>query len=113
MQCVAVDGRAGRSALHFAVGAGDLGVIECLAEPRPTGCGVDVNRLDWYGRSAYQLALLNGARAVALFLESRVAGLDTTPPSVEGSSTGSGSGGGSEEEAEELLRSSMLLNSSA
>ena len=111
----AADGRAGRSALHLAVGAGDLGVLECLAEPRPTGCGVDVNRLDWYGRSAYQLALLNGARAVALFLESRVAGLDTTPPSVEGSSTGSGGGGGngSEEEAEDLLRSSMLLNSSA
>ena len=112
----AADGRAGRSALHLAVGAGDLQVVGCLAEPRPAGCGADANRLDWYGRSAYQLALLNGARAVALFLESRVAGLDTTPPSVEGSSTGStgGSGGnGSEEEAEDLLRSSMLLNSSA
>jgi len=107
----AADGRAGRSALHFAVGAGSLEVIECLVEPRPTGCGVDANRLDWYGRSPYQLALLNGARAVAVFLESRVPGLDTTPPSVEGS-TGSG-GGGSEEEAEDLLRGAMLLNSSA
>ena len=102
----AADGRAGRSALHFAIGTGRLEVIECLVEPRPTGCGVDVNRLDWYGRSAYQLALLNGARAIALFLESRVAGLDTTPPSVEGSS------GGSEEE-DDLLRGAMLLNSSA
>ena len=102
----AADGRAGRSALHFAIGAGNLEVIECLVEPRPTGCGVDVNRVDWYGRSPYQLALLNGARAIAIFLESRVAGLDTTPPSVEGSS------GGSEEE-EDLLRGALLLNSSA
>ena len=105
----AADGRSGRSALHFAIGAGNLEVIECLVEPRPTGCGVDVNRLDWYGRSPYQLALLNGARTIAIFLESRVAGLDTTPPSVEGSSTGSG---GSEEE-EDLLRGALLLNSSA
>lgn len=107
----AADGRAGRSALHFAVGAGNLEAIECLVDPRPRGCGVDANRLDWYGRTAYQLALLNGAQDIAVFLERRVAGMDTTPPSAEGSSNG-----GSEEEdelAEGVRRDAMLLNSSA
>ncbi len=106
----APDGRSGRSPLHFAVGAGNVGVIECLVEPRPRGCGVDANRVDWYGRTAYQLALLNGAQEMAAFLERGVPGVDTTPPSIEGSSHGSEE---DDELAEGVRRSALLLNSSA
>ncbi len=55
----AVDGRTGRSALHFAVGAGHAAVVQVLAAPEPRGCGRALDQLDWYGRPPCQLALLN------------------------------------------------------
>ena len=96
-------GRAGRSALHFAVGAKNMAAIQCLIEPRPSGCGVNANQPDWYGRSAYQLALLNGSEEIANFLALHVAGIDITP-FVEESTTPVNS-------PEEEL--SVLLNSNA
>ena len=108
-------GRAGRSALHFAVGAKNMEAIQCLIEPQPNGCGVNVNQPDWYGRTAYQLALLNGAEEIANFLALRVAGIDVTP-FVEDAATPSNL---SEEEACETedwscsKNPSLLLNSNA
>ena len=109
----AVDGRAGRSALHFAVGMGNMSVIQCLVEPRPSGCGINMNQVDWYGRTAYQLALLNGSNEIATFLARRLVGSDATP-----FDEGSLAGNSSEDELCEPddwsgKKASILLNSSA
>ena len=96
----ATDGRAGRTALHFAIGARNMAAMQCLVEPRPSGCGVHVNQRDWYGRTAYQLALLNGANEIGHFLARKVEGCDTSTEPVE-------------EAEEEAWTRSVLLNSSA
>ena len=75
----AADGRGGRSALHFAVGARHMGAVQCLLEHRPQGCGADPNQVDWYGRTPYQLALANGAPEIAAYIARTVTGVDTTP----------------------------------
>ena len=103
MNCA--DGRAGRSALHFAVGARNLEVIQCLVENRPQGCGLNVNQMDWYGRTPYQLALANGMPDLASFLV-RAAGssCDLSPPIPESES---------DEEDVEWKNQNILLDSSA
>jgi ankyrin only family protein len=107
-------GRAGRSALHFAVGAKNMAAIQCLIEPRPSGCGVNVNQPDWYGRSAYQLALLNGSEEIANFLALHVAGIDTTPFIEDSTPVNSSEEEPCETEDWSLKKSpSVLLNSNA
>jgi NF-kappa-B inhibitor alpha len=71
----AQEGRAGRTALHFAVGSQNLHVIKCLLEPRPQGCGVNPNLLDWYGRTPYQLSIINCLNEVTHYMASCV-GID-------------------------------------
>jgi len=66
----AQEGRAGRTALHFAVGSQNVTTIRCLLEPRPRGCGVNPNLLDWYGRTAYQLSIINSLNEVTHYLSS-------------------------------------------
>ena len=56
----AQEGRGGRTALHFAVGSRNLQATRCLVEPKPVGCGVRLDILDWYGRSPAHLATVNG-----------------------------------------------------
>ncbi|QQP52497.1 Uncharacterized protein FKW44_004669 [Caligus rogercresseyi] len=68
----ALEGRSGRSSLHFAVGARNISVIHTLIQPRPTGCGINPGLLDWYGRSAYQLALANAVPDIAQLLAARM-----------------------------------------
>ena len=106
-------GRAGRSALHFAVGAKNMAAIQCLIEPRPSGCGVNVNQPDWYGRSAYQLALLNGAEEIANFLALHVAGIDVTPFVEDTTPVNSSEEEPCETDDWSCKKSSILLNSNA
>lgn len=73
----ALEGRSGRSSLHLAVGARSLPLVTCLVEPKPSGCGVDASLLDWYGRTPYQLSLMNGQSEIAAFLRSRTPGADS------------------------------------
>lgn len=67
----ALEGRAGRSALHLAVGAKSLQLVQCLVEPKPRGCGLNPDILDWHGRTAHQLSLINGQSDIAAFLGPR------------------------------------------
>ena len=67
----ALEGRGGRSALHLAVGARNVSLVQCLVEPKPTGCGVDPCLLDWYGRTPHQLSLMNGQSDIAALLASK------------------------------------------
>ena len=71
----AQEGRAGRIALHFAVGARNLTTIQCLLEPQPRGCGVNPNLLDWYGRTPFQLSVMNCMNEVTQYLAGR-SGID-------------------------------------
>ena len=63
----AQEGRGGRTALHFAVGSRNLPATRCLVEPRPTGCGVRLDILDWYGRSPAHLAAGNNTHGSEIF----------------------------------------------
>nr|AGS12618.1 IkB [Tigriopus japonicus] len=103
----APDGRGGRAPLHFAVGARQLYIIECLIDQRPQGCGVNANQLDWYGRTPYQLAVLNGSIEIANYISQRVTGC--TLPEVDTDAEDS------EIEYNQMRRndSNLLLNSSA
>ncbi len=113
----AADGRAGRTALHFAVGAGDVAAATALAEPRPRGCGADAAQPDWYGRTPCQLALLNGAPVALADFLARVMTGDASATAVAlfpaeaaaASLAPSSSDGGSDTEK----NSALLLNSSA
>lgn len=71
----AQEGRAGRTALHFAVGARNLTTIQCLLEPKPRGCGVNPNMIDWYGRTPFQLSVINAMNEVTQYLAGR-SGID-------------------------------------
>ena len=102
----APEGRAGRTALHFAVGARNLATIQCLLEPKPRGCGVNPNMLDWYGRTAFQLSLINSSTEVTHYLASR-SGIDLSGIDSEDSLEDSDFG-----DAEQLA-ASLLLNSNA
>ena len=64
----ALEGRGGRSALHLAVGAKNLALVQCLAEPRPAGLAVNLDLVDWCGRTAYHLSLLNKHQDIANYL---------------------------------------------
>ena len=101
----AQEGRAGRTSLHFAVGARNLAAIQCLIEPKPRGCGADPNMIDWYGRTAFQLSLMNATTEVTQYLATR-AGIDLSGIDSEDSIEDSDYG-----EAE--LAASILLNSNA
>ena len=67
----ALEGRAGRSALHIAVGSKRLDLVQCLLEPKPRGCGTNPDILDWYGRTPHQLSLINANADIAGWLGSR------------------------------------------
>ena len=105
----ALEGRSGRSSLHLAVGARSLPLVQCLGEPKPAGCGVDPCLLDWYGRTPYQLSLMNGQADIASFLASR------TPNSAEENSSNYWGEAPSDSESEELCNNvaAALVNSSA
>lgn len=104
----ALEGRSGRSSLHLAVGARSLPLVQCLAEPKPTGCGLDPCLLDWYGRTPYQLSLMNGQSDIALFLASR------TPNASTEETAGFWGDAPSDSESEELYNNAAaLVNSSA
>lgn len=64
----ALEGRAGRSALHLAVGARNLGLVRSLVEPRPQGCGICTGLIDWYGRTAFHLARINRQAEISNYL---------------------------------------------
>lgn len=64
----ALEGRAGRSALHLAVGSQRLDLVQCLLEPKPRGCGSNPDILDWYGRTPHQLSMLNGNMEIATYM---------------------------------------------
>jgi ankyrin repeat protein len=101
----AQEGRAGRTSLHFAVGARNLTTVQCLLEPRPRGCGVNPNMLDWYGRTPFQLSLINSMTEVTHYLASRT-GIDLSGVDSEDSIEDSDYG-----DAE--ISASILLNSNA
>ena len=67
----ALEGRAGRSALHMAVGSKRLDLVQCLLEPKPRGCGANPDILDWYGRTPHQLSMINGNAEIAAYLRCR------------------------------------------
>ena len=96
----ALEGRSGRSSLHLGVGARSLPLVQCLVEPSPSGCGVDPSLIDWYGRTPYQLSLMNGQSDIASYLFSRTPNAEAWP--VEAS-----------ESDEEFLSAAQLVNSSA
>ena len=104
----ALEGRAGRSALHLAVGARNLPLIQILVEPRPRGCGVNPDLVDWYGRTAHHLSLLNVQPDIAAYLGPRT-------PSSANLSLSWLQESSSEAESEDGLaqQSALLLNSSA
>ena len=99
----ALEGRGGRSSLHLAVGARSLPLVQCLVEPSPQGCGVDPTLLDWYGRTPYQLSLMNGQSEIASYLYSRT-------PNANSSSWPEAVASDSEEE---FCSAPPLVNSSA
>ena len=66
----ALEGRAGRSALHLAVGSQRLDLVQCLLEPKPRGCGSNPDILDWYGRTPHQLSMMNGNMEIATYMAS-------------------------------------------
>ena len=84
----ALEGRGGRSALHLAVGAKNLALVQCLAEPRPTGLAVNTDLVDWCGRTAYHLSLLNKHQDIANYLapKSAAANWTTTEMWLDGDS---------------------------
>jgi len=59
------EGKSGRTPLHLAAETGDIELLRFLLE---VGCGTDVRALTYAGRSAYQLAVLNGRQDVAELL---------------------------------------------
>merc|ERR1712049_96916 len=106
----ALEGRGGRSALHLAVGAKNLPLVQCLAEPKPaSGLAINTDLVDWYGRTAYHLSLLNKQQEIALYLASRTPSASSTDFSdmwLEESSN-------PEENAEEEFIAAHLVSSSA
>jgi len=102
-----LEGRSGRSSLHLAVGARSLPLVQCLVEPKPTGCGVDPCLLDWYGRTPYQLSLMNGQSDIASFLASRTPNFAENQRSIWTDAP-------SDSESEDIYNSTpALVNSSA
>jgi len=69
----AQEGRGGRTALHFAVGARSLEAAHCLVEAKPFGCGVDPNVVDWCRKSAIQMAMVNKSTHIVNYLSAHVA----------------------------------------
>ena len=67
----AVEGRSGKTALHYAVNMRDEALVRRLVD-----CGLRVNARDWSGRTALQCAHINGDEGIARFLAS-VPGCDT------------------------------------
>ena len=72
-----MEGKSGRTALHLAVEAGDIGLLRFLAR----GCGADVRATTYGGLNSYQLALLNARLDVAEVLESLGAARAALPES--------------------------------
>eukprot|EP00088_Acartia_fossae_P054739 TRINITY_DN6314_c0_g1_i2.p1 TRINITY_DN6314_c0_g1~~TRINITY_DN6314_c0_g1_i2.p1 ORF type:complete len:456 (-),score=145.78 TRINITY_DN6314_c0_g1_i2:4-1371(-) len=66
-----LEGRSGKTALHYAVNMGDERLVRLLATPRDAGgCGVWLNARDWAGRTALQCARINGDENIGKFLMS-------------------------------------------
>jgi len=72
-----LEGRSGKTALHYAVNMGDERLVRLLATPKDMGgCGIWLNARDWSGRTALQCARINGDENIANFIGS-VPGVDT------------------------------------
>ena len=72
-----LEGRSGKTALHYAVNMGDEALVKLLALPKSMGgCGVLLNALDWSGRTAFQCCRINGDENIGNFLAS-LPGCDT------------------------------------
>lgn len=66
-----MEGRSGKTALHYAVNMGDEFMVTLLADPQEHGgCGVDINKRDWSGRTALQCAKINGSKNIFHYLSS-------------------------------------------
>jgi len=66
-----LEGRSGKTALHYAVNMGDERLVRLLALPKDMdGCGVWLNARDWSGRTALQCATINGDENIANLLKS-------------------------------------------
>ncbi len=113
----AADGRGGRSALHFAVGAAAADAARALVAPRSGGgCGVDPCQPDWYGRTPCQLALLNGQVELANFLAAAMTGdASASAAALFPVEAAAADAAGAQAAAGDQERSSapLLLNSSA
>jgi len=73
-----MEGRSGKTALHYAVNMGDEFMVRLLAEPKEHGgCGVWLNARDWAGRTALQCAKINGDDNIFRYLSS-LPGCDTS-----------------------------------
>lgn len=68
----AQEGRGGRTALHFAVGAKSLEAAHCLVEAKPFGCGVDPGVPDWCGKSALAMAKAARSQQLVTYLAERM-----------------------------------------
>ena len=73
----AMEGRSGKTALHYAVNMGDEKLVRLLALPGPSGAGAWINSRDWAGRTALQCAKINGDENIFRLLSS-IPGCDTS-----------------------------------
>lgn len=74
----AVEGRSGKTALHYAVNMGHFEMVQILTTSQPGGCGpVALNTRDWAGRTAFQCAKINGLTEIVAWLGS-LPNCDTT-----------------------------------
>jgi len=72
-----LEGRSGKTALHYAVNMGDERLVRLLATPKDMGgCGIWLNARDWSGRTALQCARINRDENIGNFIAS-VPGCDT------------------------------------
>ena len=74
----AVEGRSGKTCLHYAVNKRDVNLVGLLATKRSLGgCEVDLNTRDWCGRTPLHCAIINGDTDIATLLSSQP-GCETT-----------------------------------
>lgn len=72
----AMEGRSGKTALHYAVNMRDETLVKMLVTGRDqAGCGVWINARDWAGRTALQCSKINGDEAIHRILAS-IPGVD-------------------------------------
>lgn len=65
----AVEGRSGKTSLHYAVNKRDVNLVGLLATKRSLGgCEVNLNTRDWCGRTPLHCAVINGDTDIATLL---------------------------------------------